>query len=851
MINLETSFDDQNLLQAEPVIYTKQHMDTTVGRVALNDNLPAEMPFINGLLKKKGLTQLVSYCYLKLGREKTVGMLDELKNLGFLYATRSGMSIGIDDMIVPEAKQNLVSGAQKDVMAVEQQYLDGAITHGERYNKIIEIWSKVTENVSDQMFASMESAEDSGAQVNPIYVMADSGARGSKQQIRQLSGMRGLMAKPSGEIIETPITANFREGLNVLQYFISTHGARKGLADTALKTADSGYLTRRLVDVAQDVIITESDCGTAGGIEVEPIVESGEIIEPLRDRIVGRVSVEEIKDYEGVVVVGVNQEISEELAAMIEAAGIERVKIRSVLTCETERGVCRLCYGRNLATGRLVEQGEAVGVIAAQSIGEPGTQLTMRTFHIGGTATRVSEQSTQDSKSDGFAKYIEINAVRDKGGELVAMNRSGIFAVVDNKGREKERYPVVYGAKLRVDDGAQVSLHQVLLEWDPYTFSILTEVGGSCRFQDLQEGVTLQEEVDDVTGMSQWVVADSPDEKKEPRIEIVDENDRVQRKYLIPTKAHLMIRDGDEIHAGDVLAKIPRETTKTKDITGGLPRVVELFEARKPRDLAVISEINGAVRYGALSKGQRKIYVAADNGEEREYSIPRGVHINVQEGERVIAGEPLMDGPRDPHDILAVLGEKELQKYLVNEIQEVYRLQGVDINDKHLEVIARQMMRWIKVEQVGDTNFLMDETVDRFRFQKTNAEVLDQGGEPAIGRPLLMGITKASLATDSFISAASFQETTRVLTEAAISGKVDRLRGLKENVIVGRLIPAGTGLDTYQRVKIAGEDEPEEMIPEVEYLSGIPGYGEETPLEFGPVVGENLPPDPGFHPPNE
>ena len=473
------------------------------------------MPFINGLLKKKGLTQLVSYCYLKLGREKTVGMLDELKNLGFLYATRSGMSIGIDDMIVPEAKQNLVSGAQKDVMAVEQQYLDGAITHGERYNKIIEIWSKVTENVSDQMFASMESAEDSGAQVNPIYVMADSGARGSKQQIRQLSGMRGLMAKPSGEIIETPITANFREGLNVLQYFISTHGARKGLADTALKTADSGYLTRRLVDVAQDVIITESDCGTAGGIEVEPIVESGEIIEPLRDRIVGRVSVEEIKDYEGVVVVGVNQEISEELAAMIEAAGIERVKIRSVLTCETERGVCRLCYGRNLATGRLVEQGEAVGVIAAQSIGEPGTQLTMRTFHIGGTATRVSEQSTQDSKSDGFAKYIEINAVRDKkGGELVAMNRSGIFAVVDNKGREKERYPVVYGAKLRVDDGAQVSLHQVLLEWDPYTFSILTEVGGSCRFQDLQEGVTLQEEVDDVTGMSQWVVADSPDEKK-------------------------------------------------------------------------------------------------------------------------------------------------------------------------------------------------------------------------------------------------------------------------------------------------------------------------------------------------
>ncbi len=851
VINLETSFDNQNLLQAEPVIYAKQQMETTVGRVVLNDSLPDEMPFINGLLKKKGLTQLVSYCYLKLGREKTVGLLDELKNLGFLYATRSGMSIGIDDMIVPEAKQNLISGAQKDVMAVEQQYLDGAITHGERYNKIIEIWSKVTENVSDKMFAGMESAEESGAQVNPIYVMADSGARGSKQQIRQLSGMRGLMAKPSGEIIETPITANFREGLNVLQYFISTHGARKGLADTALKTADSGYLTRRLVDVAQDVIITEPDCGASDGLEVKAIVESGEIIEPLRDRIVGRVSVEEIKDYEDAVIVGVNQEISEELAAAIESAGIERVKIRSVLSCETERGVCRLCYGRNLATGRLVEQGEAVGVIAAQSIGEPGTQLTMRTFHIGGTATRVSEQSTQNSISHGKAKYIGVNAVRDKSGDLVAMNRNGIFAVVDDQGREKERYQVVYGAKLRVADGDSVKRGDVLLEWDPYTFSILTEVGGACRFQDLQEGVTLHEQVDEVTGLSQWVVVDSPDEKKEPRIEIVDENEQVRRKYLIPTNAHLMIQDGDEIHAGDVLAKIPRETTKTKDITGGLPRVVELFEARRPREPAVISEINGVVRYGALSKGQRKIYVAADNGEEREYAIRSGVHIKVPDGGQVSAGEPLMDGPRDPHDILAVLGEKELQKYLVNEIQEVYRLQGVDINDKHIEVIARQMMRWIKVEQVGDTDFLLDETVDRFRFQKANAEVLDRNGEPAVGRPLMMGITKASLATDSFISAASFQETTRVLTEAAISGKVDKLRGLKENVIVGRLIPAGTGLTRYQRVKIKGEDEPEELIPEVEYLGGVPGYGEETPLEYGPIAGEGMQPDPFPYPPGE
>ena len=544
VIDLVNAFDNQNILHAEPVEFRKQHMDTTVGRVILNDHVPDRMPFINGILKKKGLAQLVQYCYLQFGREQTVTMLDELKELGFQYATRAGISIGIDDMVVPAEKTRLVKGAQKEVMAVEQQYLDGAITHGERYNKIIEIWSKVTERVSDEMFEGMESQDDSGAEINPIYIMADSGARGSKQQIRQLSGMRGLMAKPSGEIIETPITANFREGLNVLQYFISTHGARKGLADTALKTADSGYLTRRLVDVAQDVIITVPDCNTSEGISVEPIVESGEIIESLRDRIVGRVSLEEIKDYEGGTIVNVNQEITEELAAAIQASGIERVNIRSVLTCESERGVCRMCYGRNLATGRLVERGEAVGVIAAQSIGEPGTQLTMRTFHIGGTATRVSEQSTQDAKSDGFAKFIGITTVRNKPGDLVAMNRNGILAVVDEKGREKERYQVVYGAKLRVADGDPVSANQILLEWDPYTFSILTEDGGTCHFVDLQEGVSLQEQVDEVTGMSQWVVTDSPDEKRQPQIEIRGEKKKTLRKYLIPTNAHLMVRDG-------------------------------------------------------------------------------------------------------------------------------------------------------------------------------------------------------------------------------------------------------------------------------------------------------------------
>jgi DNA-directed RNA polymerase subunit beta' len=727
-------------------------------------------------------------------------------------------------------------------VAVENQYQDGAITHGERYNKIIEIWSKVTEKVSDEMFHAMEEDDRTGRYLNPIYIMADSGARGSKQQIRQLSGMRGLMAKPSGEIIETPITANFREGLNVLQYFISTHGARKGLADTALKTADSGYLTRRLVDVSQDVIIAETDCGTTEGIYVEPIIESGEIIEPLRDRIVGRVVLEDQKDYEGNVIVAVNQEITEDLAAAIQAAGIERVKIRSVLTCESKRGVCVMCYGRNLASGRLVERGEAVGVIAAQSIGEPGTQLTMRTFHIGGTATRISEQSTQDAKSDGFARYIGVQSVRSKAGELIAMNRNGIIAIVDEKGREKERYPVVYGAKIMMADGAPVKANQILLEWDPYTFSILTEVSGSVHFKDLLEGMTMQEQLDEVTGMSQLVVVDSLDEKRQPTVIVRPDSAQGSKseakKYLMPTHAHLMVRDGEDVHAGDVLAKIPRETTKTKDITGGLPRVVELFEARKPRETAIMAEINGTVKYGEVTKGQRKIYVIGDVGEQREYSLPRGVHINVQEGEKVKAGEPLMDGPRNPHDILDVLGEKELQKYLVNEIQEVYRLQGVNINDKHLEVVVRQMMRWVKVDDIGDTELLPDEVKDKFAFRAINQLTIAAGGRPATGRAMLLGITKASLSTDSFISAASFQETTRVLTEAAINGKVDYLRGLKENVIMGRLVPAGTGMEYYRRVKIAGEDVVEEPLVEPS-LESIPGYDEEARIQYAGGLTEN------------
>jgi DNA-directed RNA polymerase subunit beta' len=829
MIDLTASRDSQDLLETEEQTVNGKIINTTVGRVIFNDVLPKEMPFINGLLKKKGLQQAVRYCYLRYGLERTVEMLDSLKNVGFTYATRSGMSIGIDDLIIPAKKAELVQGARDEVIKVEGQYQDGAIRNGERYNKVIAIWSEVTEKIADEMFGEMEALDKSGRAFNPVYVMADSGARGSKQQIRQLAGMRGLMAKPSGEIIETPITSNFREGLTVLQYFISTHGARKGLADTALKTADSGYLTRRLVDVAQDVIISEIDCGTLDGIEARAIVDSGgEIVERLSDRIIGRVALEPIADLaSGEVIVDAAGEIDEKLADAIEDAGIERVKIRSVLTCASRRGVCAKCYGRDLATGRLVELGLAVGVIAAQSIGEPGTQLTMRTFHIGGTASRVADQSTIETRHKGTVRYDGLQAVEGReqkesagGGKAsIVMNRSGSINIVDDKGVVRERYSVVYGARLKVRDGQHVEKGQILVEWDPYTFSILTEQGGTVRFKDIIDKITVHEEVDEITGLSRLIIVDSPDEKKQPAIEILAADGVVLHKYHMPSNAHLMVQSGDTVVAGDVIAKIPRETTKTKDITGGLPRVVELFEARKPRETAVISEIDGVVRHGGIVKGMRKILVVPDEGAEaREYSLPRGVHVNVQEGDRVRAGEPLMDGPRNPHDILAVLGEKELQGYLVNEIQEVYRLQGVGINDKHIEVIVRQMMRWVKVEEVGDTEFLIEEQVDKFRFSEENERVLAGSNMPAKGRPLLLGITKASLSTDSFISAASFQETTRVLTEASISGKIDYLRGLKENVTMGRLIPAGTGFEYYRHVAIPTDEPPPPPPPSPEEL---------------------------------
>ena len=822
LMDLTRARDDQDVRRTPVEQADGKIIDTTPGRVIFNNELPDEIPFVNGVLKKKGLGQLVQYCYLKHGVAKTVEMLDRLKQLGFKYATVSGLSIGIDDLIVPAQKASIIKEANDEVIRVEQQYLEGAITNGERYNKVIAIWSDVTERVADEMFNEMEGLADDGVRdFNAVYVMADSGARGSKQQIRQLAGMRGLMAKPSGEIIEVPITSNFREGLTVQQYFISTHGARKGLADTALKTADSGYLTRRLVDVAQDVIISEEDCGTPDGIESRAIVDSGEIIEPLRDRIVGRVALEDVVDpFTNDVIVPGNALIVEDLASQIEDSGVEKVKIRSVLTCAARRGVCARCYGRDLGTGKLVELGLAVGVVAAQSIGEPGTQLTMRTFHIGGTASRVSAQSTLEAKHAGTVRFDEIQWVKAKDGALVVMNRTGSLVVQDENGRDRERYKVVYGAHLKVSDGEAVDPGRVLVEWDPYTFSIITEKTGVVRFKDIDEGLTVREEVDEATGLSRLIIMDSPDEKKQPRVEVRNAAGKLDRKYNMPSHAHLMVADGQEVTAGEVLAKIPRETTKTKDITGGLPRVQELFEARKPRETAVISEIDGTVKIGSIVKGLRKIIIVPDESaaEPREYSLPRGVHVNVQDGDRVRAGDQLMDGPSNPHDILSVLGPKALQSYLVEEIQEVYRLQGVTINDKHIEVVARQMMRWVKIEDPGDTDFLIEEQVDRSRFLTENERVVAEGGQPATGRPLLLGITKASLSTDSFISAASFQETTRVLTEASISGKVDHLRGLKENVTMGRLIPAGTGYDFYRGVEIEADEPPPAPPPSVEEL---------------------------------
>ncbi len=802
LIDLTTEHNDQDVMRAKVQVDVKRTIETTVGRVIFNDRLRREgLPYVNGTLKKKGLQSLVNFCHLRLGHDDTVALLDDMKSLGFLYATKSGMSIGIDDMVTPASKKTLIADARVAVDDLERQMNEGMMDDLERVNKVQKIWSDVTDEVAKAMFIAMDEREQERNELNPILVMADSGARGSEQQIRQLAGMRGLMAKPNGEIIETPIIANFREGLNVLQYFISTHGARKGLADTALKTADSGYLTRRLVDVAQDVIISEDDCETMKGIEAEAIVRNGEEVESLRDRIVGRISLDDIFDpIDGTSILESGDEINEDLASKVQLAGIQKVMIRSVLTCESRRGVCIKCYGRNLATGRTVEIGEAVGVIAAQSIGEPGTQLTMRTFHVGGAA-RLEQETKHVASMEGTVKYVDLRTITNKKGQTISMKRTGILAITDDEGREIATYQMVYGAHILVANGTKVKEDDVLATWDPFTYAILSEVSGTVKFQDLKEGVTIEEEFDKISGNKNLVVKDSPDDKRQPRLEIKD-GSKVLKTYNLPVRANLLVEDGHIVDAGDVIAKIPRETTKTKDIVGGLPRVVELFEARRPAEPVVMSEIDGVVKFGPITKGKRKIIVTGEDGGEREYDIPRGTYINVQEEDTVMAGEPLMDGPLNPHDILRVLGTQRLQEYIVDEIQEVYRLQGVTINDKHIEVIVRQMLRWVKIKEVGDTDFLLEEQVDRFRYEDENRRVLDEDKQPSSAEPMLLGITKASLSTDSFISAASFQETTRVLTEAAISGRIDYLRGLKENVIMGRLIPAGTGMRFYRNVEI-------------------------------------------------
>ncbi len=769
-------------------------METTPGRVVFSQYIPPEAGFVNRVMDKTALSDLVVEIYKKCGHSRTTQLLDDLKHLGFEMATRGGLSISIDHLQIPKEKEKIIQEARAEVGEVEDQYRKGLITDGERYNKAIDIWTHATDRVSDLIFKQMDP-------FNPVFLMADSGARGSKQQIRQLAGMRGLMAKPSGEIIESPITANFREGLTVLEYFISTHGARKGLADTALKTADSGYLTRRLVDVAQDVAVTEQDCGTLNGILISAIIEGDEVVVPLKERIVGRVALDNIADViTDTIVVEAGQEITEEAAGKIEQAGIEKIRIRSVLTCESKRGVCIRCYGRNLGTGRLVEVGESVGIIAAQSIGEPGTQLTMRTFHIGGTAFRVVETSHIKAKMRGVLKFHNLRVVQ-KGKEFVVLNRNGQISINDDSGRELDRYTVPSGAILKHGEGGKVVKDEIFVRWDPYTVPILTEGSGRVRFEDLKEGVTMRTDVDPATGLPDRIVVEHRGEFH-PQLVLEDSKGDVLAIYPIPAGAHVVVKDSQRVEAGDLIAKTPRVLTKTKDITGGLPRVAELFEARKPKDPAIISEIDGVVEFGESKKGQRRVVIKSPTGMKREYLIPHGKHLNVYKGDWVTAGQPLIDGPVVPQDILRIGGDKKLQEYLVNEIQEVYRLQGVRINDKHIEVIVRQMLRKVRVDDPGDTDFLVGSQADKSRFQEENERVNKRGGKPASATQLLLGITKASLSTESFISAASFQETTRVLTEAATAGRRDDLLGLKENVIMGHLIPVGSGFPEHRAIEL-------------------------------------------------
>ncbi|MBS1246366.1 MAG: DNA-directed polymerase subunit beta, partial [Proteobacteria bacterium] len=825
---------------------THKLYDTTVGRALLSEILPEGLPFelINRDLKKKAISELINACYRRIGLKATVIFADQLMYTGFAYAARAGISIGVDDMVAPAEKAGIIAESEAEVKAIQSQYSSGLLTDGERYNKVVDIWTRTSEKVAKTMMDKLGKEEVTDAKgnkvmqdsFNSIFMMADSGARGSAAQIRQLAGMRGLMAKPDGSIIETPITANFREGLNVLQYFISTHGARKGLADTALKTANSGYLTRRLVDVCQDLVVTTVDCGTTKGIVKSALVEGGEIVVALRDRILGRVVLEDVRDpATNQVLVPSGTLLDESLVAMLEEKNVDQVLTRSPVTCDTRYGICAKCYGRDLGRGHLINQGEAVGVIAAQSIGEPGTQLTMRTFHIGGAASRATTVSGIEVKTTGNVRLNNIKLVKHASGNNVAVSRSGELVIQDEQGRDRERYKIPYGAVLSVSNGDKVKAGKVVANWDPHTHPIITEVAGKIAFTDMIDGVTVNRQTDELTGLSTYVVLDpkqrSGAKNIRPMISLMHPSTgkplnlagtEIPARYMLPPGAIIVVNDGAIIGVGDVLARIPQETSKTRDITGGLPRVAELFEARKAKDHALLAETSGIISFGKETKGKLRLVITDKEGKEHEYLIPKGRHITVFEGETVEQGEVIVDGAPVSADILRLLGIEALANYIVDEVQDVYRLQGVKINDKHIEVIVRQMLRKVRIEDAGDTTFLPGEQVERSRLLEDNEQIERDGKRLATYERVLLGITKASLSTESFISAASFQETTRVLTEAAITGKSDHLRGLKENVIVGRLIPAGTGLAFHEDRRRKRRDQRDEEVALKESLTTKP-----------------------------
>src|SRR4051794_21345187 len=801
----------------------KKVIETTVGRVFFSEIWPEDLGFPNRVVGKSQLGDLIWRCYKICGHEKTVVTLDRLKEVGFREATRAGVSIGIDDMIIPKEKVQEIESAQKQISEVEKQYRKGVITPGERYNKIIDIWTHCTDQIANVMLRTLDHNQGK-REYNPVSLMVDSGARGNRQQVRQLAGVRGLMAKPSGDIIEKPILSNFREGLTVLEYFISTHGARKGLADTALKTADSGYMTRKLVDVAQDVIVRDQDCGTTNGIWVQAIYEGEDEVVKLSERLVGRFPCDDIANPNNPkeLFVRANEEIDEIKGKQIDSSGVEKVKIRSVLTCESKYGICKCCYGRNLATGALVKLGEATGIIAAQSIGEPGTQLTMRTFHIGGTAAQVFKQPQIKAKFEGTIRYNELRLVQLEDGNNIVLNKNGSVSILGEDGRELEQHNVVIGAVISVGDGAKVKKGDTFVQWDPYNVPILSEKAGKVKFHDIIEGVTMKQEMDETTGQEAMVVIEHK-EDLHPQIIILDDKGEALANYPIPSGAHVVVAEDDKIVAGTLMAKTPRKTSKTKDITGGLPRVAELFEARRPKDASEISKIDSIVDFGPSVRGKRCIVIKDQaTAVEEEHLIAIGKHVIVFKGDFVKKGQQLTEGPVDPHEILDICGPQELQEHLVNEVQEVYRLQGVTINDKHIEIIVRQMLRKVRITEPGDTQFLWGEQIDKIEFETENQRVDKMGGKPAEAQPVLLGITKASLETESFLSAASFQDTTRVLTEAATLGKVDYLRGFKENVIMGHIIPAGTGYTTHRKVDLKPLVEPIPMEEPVMSLTSEP-----------------------------